>query len=1218
MKTPQPRAIRASDHRIGCRVLPELARVRRLGSLAPAARRLKLAPATHLFLTGSIRYLVACAFVVISTSYAAATTGEGSAPGKLPTPHLNEPPRQVVEDDEHANARPLLTPNGPVSDVRSISFAPNGDYFVTGGNDKLLRVWSLLREGENDYLSCTLTDRLFWQISRGSGGTIQTTSISPDGTQVAIAGIAGYGGRSDIGLFSLRTGSLIRNLITDQLDGKHLSALAFTGDSKQLVCLTHTGELVVWDLATDEPTLVELPGDGRWEPIRPMTFISPTEFVVAVREDRENWRLEIRDSRTPQRVQKKLPLNHKGFVTALTRAPGQDNWASADALGSVYVWQGVDNPTNKQIRNGLTDDGTTERVRRRAVRSVSLDGHGHVFVTTDHVAQRSAPAVAEMWRVSDGSKVDEMVLGRGTDAVAGACDAKGRYFVTTAGDEGQIVVVELRDDEGQPIDKPFQSGQIIRNESLGSQIWKVAFEDDDGYRISLAEKRKETPTFSDYGEFTVGFDLEEMSVLRQDAMPTQLKRHNASDDWRLVPNSDGRSISIERNGREAASIELDPGFQGPVSAYCWLHNDEGKVNGLAIGTANVNGIFLYSLPEDGECRLQRYLRDHNGQVTSLSVSHDGKYLASASTDQTVKVWSLAGLDARSDSFARVDAWGASFRILDDELIVQDVSSGSVADRKGLKSDDRISQVTVEGENGTELRLSKAAEIKQVFETHPLWRSIVITHVRDEEELKTGDIKVAWEPVATIFLDKEREWMIWTPEGVYNASAAGDQSVHWIVMQGRTKAPLVVRSDELRGDLEKPEVIENLLGQGNLENAIEFVGVGAAGPTVTIPVVVRRQPLIEILTPHAEEVLAENVRATIVARITYPRPDARTEFEVACFVDGVAYRPDSQVDQDSVSTYRWEVDEIAGPGVHISIVAANEYQGSQTQTSREDVFVRASDKPQRYRLHLLTLTGSNYWGGWKDLNGVKNAQTIKDAFLTGAEGPYFDMGHQIDLSDENVTPERVSSAIAELQASADIHPRDLLVVYVGGHGVVVENEYYFVPAREQVTGLEQEELERFGIPWKRMQEFSSVGCRMLFLIDTCRQSTGGAVATRSKEATRKAIMRPFSMVNSLVVTGSQPGKRAFELPSGDSIFTLAIVDGLKGQADGSTAQRPEPPEPDGTTDLREFCAFLAPRVQELVEDNRSLRIDDPEARSEFLEQTPYVGRTFLPHIPLVKD
>jgi WD40 repeat protein len=77
-----------------------------------------------------------------------------------------------------------------------------------------------------------------------------------------------------------------------------------------------------------------------------------------------------------------------------------------------------------------------------------------------------------------------------------------------------------------------------------------------------------------------------------------------------------------------------------------LHGHKGRVRGIVF---TPDGRILASASNDGTLKLWdvakaqevRTLTGHTNAVLSVACSHDGRFLASASQDQTVKVWDLA-------------------------------------------------------------------------------------------------------------------------------------------------------------------------------------------------------------------------------------------------------------------------------------------------------------------------------------------------------------------------------------------------------------------------------------------------------------------------------------------------------------------------------------------------------------------------------------------------
>lgn len=1106
----------------------------------------------------------------------------------------------------------LVTAGGPTGLTRTITFSPDGQQFVTGGDDKVLRVWSLEQRGESRFVDSTITQRFFWEVSRGPGGSIEASAISPDGKMLAFGGFSARDARSDISVYDLETRELIRVLTSPDFAGLHIFFLAFSGDGRKLVAGTDTGAMSVWDTRTWERTSIEIAHAGNPELIQRMQFVTATKFVVPIRINNLEWRLELRDINAPNQVLRTLRRAHVGFVTAIAKDPASDQWASADAIGNVFIWDGTSNPREFLLRDGMKDDGASERQRRRTVRSLAFDGEGRIFLTTQRERTRPAPAIAEVWSTSRRTKIDEIVLSHSLDSLASACDPHGNFFVTTSGENNDIAIFELRDQEGSISEKPLSSTRRVSKASRGIKPRHIAFDADSTYKIAISERALTSQQASDLSNYLFAFDLSAHELVEQSAAPSALRDSSNRQSWKLSVSNGGRTINIHRTERDAGVIELDVRRHGTYRSHCWLVDADDEVYGIAIGTGGVNGIFLYALPREGKCRLMRYCRDHQGAILSMSVSHDGKYLASSASDETVKVWSLDGLRRRHDEFDRFDAWGAVFQRRDADLLALEVSPGSIAERRGIREGDSIVRVRYVGNEGEVVEFEPTKMLRSL-ETIPLWRSIQISVIQDGVANRVL-MKVAWQPILTLFIDRDREWIAWTPEGIYDASVSGDSVVRWVFNREYGEQPDVITSDRLRNDLEKPKVMQNLLGQGNLSDAFDVAGVAKPDSNQTlIAKAAERLPIIEIISPLSGQKLGVDDPLVINASLTFPDKAAQERYNNVCFVNGVALVETERVDKGLKTQLVWRADKVSGPLGRVSVVAMDEYTGASSRFAKADVYVRSDFRPPPFKVHMVTLTGDNYreHGLWSDLHGSENANRFTQAVTKAAAGPYFDMGSVTSLKNIEITPTRLGDLVSTIASDDEIKSNDLLIVYVGGHGVEMSGDYFFVPAVPGMKDGEEETVRRHGISWRLLREFGRVRCRKIFLLDTCR------APINKHSVSRKASVRPLQQFDSLVMTGPQQGQRTFELPGGKSIFTMALVEGLGGRADGAASDRPAPPDPDGTTDLSELSGFVVKRVLELVQENKDQRFSVPSEKEEFLSLKPYVGQTFLPHIPLFK-
>ncbi len=240
-------------------------------------------------------------------------------------------------------------------------------------------------------------------------------------------------------------------------------------------------------------------------------------------------------------------------------------------------------------------------------------------------------------------------------------------MASCGGDQSEVLLFLLKRPDGKLRAKPLSQPTLLRLIGRGEKVGKVAFAKDGSYRVGFG-RLTEPNRFNEYGEIERVFDF-------QDPALAPIKEgdefHAVADNargWRMEADASGFNIRLLFGDRPMGHIHLDRIQQGRIQSYCFLA-DKTRAFAIAVATDLQNGIFIYGLiGEDGPCPLLRYYRDHTAQVTSLSVSFDGRYLASGAADQTIKVWSLAGIrtfdelrQSTAGPFPAAAAWAQSSR-----------------------------------------------------------------------------------------------------------------------------------------------------------------------------------------------------------------------------------------------------------------------------------------------------------------------------------------------------------------------------------------------------------------------------------------------------------------------------------------------------------------------------------------------------------------------------
>ncbi len=311
---------------------------------------------------------------------------------------------------------------------------------------------------------------------------------------------------------------------------------------------------------------------------------------------------------------------------------------------------------------------------------------------------------------------------------------------------------------------------------------------------------------------------------------------------------------------QTVEITLDEDGQGQVLVYEQLPQTDHQHLWLAVGT-NRDAIFVYHADAATNiAQLVRSYRDHTGRVTHLDVSADGSVLASLAEDRLIKLWSLADLTKESAVFERYAAWGAEFVPQGQQVVVQRVLGGGIADRRGLRNGDVIRQV-VWG-RGPEEQPANAPAIINALKARPLWTELQVFRNQKGANPAAGwqgvgmglegrAIVPAWEPMVSMLLDRSGEWAVWMPDGTYNASPDGDALFGWQINRGADQEPDFAPAGRFRDRFEDRDAIRRLFGQVAAAQPPALIPKSLAADMMSLPAVrwsnLRRVTLCRLLT-----------------------------------------------------------------------------------------------------------------------------------------------------------------------------------------------------------------------------------------------------------------------------------------------------------------------------------------------------------------------------------
>jgi WD40 repeat protein len=1130
-----------------------------------------------------------------------------------------------VEAQSTDRPRLYLETQGPAGLVWKLAFSTDSPTtaLFAAGEDKAVHVWHLSENAGATGKAATFVKTMRWEFSRGPRGAIYDMDVTRSG-QFPLLAIGGYGAREGLNaaVFNLERGELAPHL-ANGIDGASLAvdSVSFSPDGTR-IAVVDKGQNFARVRLWSPPGQYGI--QDLWPPPQELTRFDSSEFDKSVKLTARflsNRWLAVPDFPTraakgtdprptgirlfdvsaakPSTAAVNLPSIHKDRITAIGVAPDGKTWASAGSRGSILIH---DNPGAGRVVGNLRPRvvrADADRQRVAASLAFSPDGArllvGNLLDFRDQTVaeiwnlQSSPPALVESTELS--GKEDRFVH---NPSVAWSPD--GRW----------IALYQPADQKIHLYDASIPGAMVFgkRPETImgrGSAVRRVAFSADDplvvGYSTAAdaGSDRRAAPNHT--------FDLAaRKSTSDLDASTAQQWRTGETDSkgWTVEPpkNSPPPHLSM-RVSREPLSTTLsfDPTQHGYYKSHCWVSDKSGEPAAIAIGTSFGNGVYVYRLPkkEDELPVLLRNFRDHNGSVNAISVSRDQRMLATASEDQTIKIWSLDGL---VDGSAQRSGWGADLRrSAEGRVVLQRVVSAGILASRGFEEGDEIAALKFGGQ------VEQNAD--RILARFPLERlelgQVTIVGRRNGKPLGEINVYPGWEPLATLFVDRVRpEWALFSPEGYYASSDfEGADLFGWLSNDGERNPPRTLTATSLRSRFEQPNVLGELFLVGSLKAALQASGVAA--PAGRLAASVQSVPLISPLGPTLLEAVPATALPKIEAQIRLPAGALWNQYRASLSINSAVIDPGDVsavpvAGKDGRTTVFLALNEAPQkpirrqPGlslVKFRVESADDVEKSEritteVQTAFRDSIAGVADKP--YPVYFLGVGANAYQGtknkrpattAWEPLQHAENDARDIDAAIRALDAaPQSPLKRQKAselVVGKEITRAGVVGAIDRLNKSirsAPLDPQALVIVFLSGHGDVKDDEFYFVTpeCRDSL------DLSAKGVRWSDFEPLMTLPCQKLFLIDACRSGTIGSL---------KGTIEAMNRHSCLFITAATSEANSFEDPKfPNGIFTHVLRRGLQGLA---TEEYPTPPQnlgtPHGHVTLGNLYSFLVDAVQE---------------------------------------
>ncbi|HEX8201795.1 MAG TPA: hypothetical protein VF590_15070, partial [Isosphaeraceae bacterium] len=462
------------------------------------------------------------------------------------------------------------------------------------------------------------------------------------------------------------------------------------------------------------------------------------------------------------------------------------------------------------VRYDATTLGNPQRLwfdRATTVEALTVSPDGRWLVTTHapRLLRAGDPArVDSIVRLHDLSRRQPTRDLRTLSNLAYACafSPDGRTLAVAGGDTQAIRLITdlVNPDNG-----------LVVLQGQGQSVWDVGF-DADSRTIGYARERPDRPgAAATYWAFNLA--TRAVASRNRDALS---RARPELDGWRIAPVGPyALSVVAPGGGPGGFTIRLDEQMDRRWWSYSFIPPGPGHPRAtVAVGCET--GVAFYRR-DDGV--RTRFYAGHIGPVYCLAPSPDGRWLATGSSDQTVRLWTLAGCDVLAPLGADFGPGPAA-----GQRTVTRVEPRGFAEAAGLQVGDVIETYVI----GTAF-LPPEKFFARVGSVPPntyiqflVPRPIEVLGLTFTDHVPLGTTKRD-SPALSFFPAVDGEWVLWTPQGYYDTSIAGDRRyLGWHINPPRLDPPRptdYLAIEQFEREMRRPALLNRLIETADLLAAL---------------------------------------------------------------------------------------------------------------------------------------------------------------------------------------------------------------------------------------------------------------------------------------------------------------------------------------------------------------------------------------------------------------
>ncbi len=1022
----------------------------------------------------------------------------------------------------------LVVQTGHTGPVLSVAFSPDGQRVLTGSADKTAVVWdaatgdklrtlqghtswvssvALSPDGKRALTGSRDNTAILWDATggeklltlKGHTNWVRSAAFSPDGKRA----LTGSLDKTAV-LWDATTGDKLRTL---QGHAGGVSSVAFSPDGLRALTGSEDNTAVLWDADSGEKLLTL---NGHTKPVRSVALSPDGKRALTGSED---GTAVLWDAATGDKL--RTLQGHTRWVNSVAFSPdGQRVLTASSVDNSVVVW---DAATGDKLRTLKGQAGDMSSV------ALSPDGRRVLTGSIINTAVLWDAATGEKLRTLRGHAFDVSSVAFSPDgkrALAGSQSPfswvgmavvwdgiSGEPPHTLKGPTGAVTSVAFSPDGKHALTCSFEGTAALWDAVTGEKFRTLGRETIVGPSVAFSPDGKRVLTGA--GALAAdGVTLDHTAVVWDVTTGGKLLtlRGHTNTVRSVAFSPDGKRALTGSYDKTAVLWDATSGeklrtFRGHTD---WVYSVAFSPDGQRVLTGSVDKAAVLWDAATGD--KLRTLHGHTAPVNSVAFSPDGKRVMTGSTDNTAVLW-----DATT---------GEKLRVFQGHT----ASVNSVAFSPDGKR-------TLTGSPDGTVRLWDAGG---------------------------GD-----ELARLISLDAGKDWLVVTPEGLFDGSAGGRDKVTYRVGKGLTVVPV----DRFFQDFYRPGLLAAVWKGERPKPETDFGK--------------QRPPRVRVVSPK-EGGTVETSSVTLEAEAADEGGGVRGPW---LFHNGTHVLAAGKTDTDGkVIRRRFTVALVRGDN-RLEVKASS---GDGSWDSEPAVltlrYEKALDKPE---LYVLAVGVNRYRDEAMSLKFAADDAKALGALFERRGKSLYRAVHVVPLLDDKATRAGIRDALRDIAGRAKA--QDTLVVFFAGHGTLVGQRYYFIPHEfhRGDGGEAADDVRRQGLAIDDLGDHLAAvpALKRLLILDTCQSGAAVKMSRGGRDpfAFRGAVERLGRAQGVFTIAAAAAGEEAKEAKElGHGVLTYALLAGLRAVDGGPlTDQSVRPEGGEAVADVLGWFQFASGQVPRLT-------------------------------------